>query len=761
MKNGLYKLFLTIGALSMLFTGCSKSSNNKGNSSSVSESEAIPSSSELSSSESELPPEPSSIENRYTITWENYDGTVLEVDNDVKEGTTPTYDGATPLKAEDAEYSYAFSGWTPKVVPAVADQTYTATFDRSKIEYTIDFNLNGGSSVSYDGPKKVTFFTKDVFFFDCVKEGWNFRGWSYQNTKIFDEKGNQLANPTMAKNMTFTALFSQTVKLSIVCNIPNAGVVTGEGEYQYNTNVDISAEANDGYKFVGWFVDNILISSTKYYNFKMWSEDVTIEARFMNNMHELHVESLNENKGLVAILSEAGANYAKEWKEHHFSTEEITIAAYTLDDVRFLGWFDKYNNLVDTNAVYKFVMPDDDYHLIAKWNYFTIDYELNGGTNHPENPDHYTLEDDTIYLQFPTRDGYEFAGWKIKMGEHITDLTIGFYADVAWNVTAIAEWHAESYDLTLSSNDYTKGDVELIFGTGEYGSSVHVNAIPKSNCTFIGWYDGNELMSAYADYTFTMPLGELVLTAHFMSDTDLGKKLVKSGDTATYGLFPQDKVTDSALKTKLNSLNPHPLNNYLYYEGAFYAQGESDYYKCSPLTWKVCGEFYMTEKIVASVQYYSQSTGTRTISGKTIYPSNYKYSDMRDYLIHDFIDMAFGFDLSKLDFVTVENGSSQCSGTSQYTVGDNTSDVVFLLSYKQFTSTAYGFESHKYDSDTRKATATDWAKQSGYYTNIFTRSPSPDYEGRVARVDSYDGSCQNELEVTLRGGIRPVVKFNA
>ena len=40
----------------------------------------------------------SSIVNKYTVTWKNADGTVLETDTNVSYGVTPTYNGAPPQR---------------------------------------------------------------------------------------------------------------------------------------------------------------------------------------------------------------------------------------------------------------------------------------------------------------------------------------------------------------------------------------------------------------------------------------------------------------------------------------------------------------------------------------------------------------------------------------------------------------------------------------------------------------------------------------
>ena len=106
------------------------------------------------SSSSEEPS--SSAEQRsYTITWQNYDGSVLEIDYNVPHGTMPSYDYETPRHPCDPNYAakyYIFSGWTPTVVPATADATYVATFTESSTPanvYTITWK-------NYDG---TTFYT--------------------------------------------------------------------------------------------------------------------------------------------------------------------------------------------------------------------------------------------------------------------------------------------------------------------------------------------------------------------------------------------------------------------------------------------------------------------------------------------------------------------------------------------------------------------------------------------------------------------------
>ncbi len=709
---------------------------------------------------------PPVTDNSYTITWKNYDGSTLETDTNVKEGTIPTYDGAAPTRPNDSEYVYTWTGgWDPEVAPATANQTYTATYsyEKIKIEYTINFDLNGGTSESYTGSKTVEVFSKSIFFFDCVKEGWNFRGWSYQGTKIFDEKGNQLANPTLAKNMTFVAMYAQTAKMTIVTNLEGAGTITGEGEYPYNTYVDVSAYAKQGYVFIGWYFENTLLSNTEDYKYMMWSEDVTLEARFKLDSFLMNIHTNNSNYGLVLLKTTLNNNYLNQYEEYRDYTTDVTIAAYSKTDVRFLGWYDIDNKLVETNAVYNFVMPNYDYTLEAKWNYFTISYNLNGGSNDSNNPTSYTMDSNSLTLRNPTRTGYDFLGWQYK-GNYVSEVNPSWIE----NITLNAIWKAARNNLMVTSEDTSKGTVAITSGSGYSDESITVVATPIGDCVFKGWYHNDTKVSNDAIYTFTMPTNDYSLVAHFFANAEEAEEiwnithaaiptLSEDGKTITYGLYPQTNVNDETLISALNELSTPESNGWYLYNDEYYAKvsatpydssykfnngttierGTTYWFKCEPIVWDVLsnndGEYYILSSVLLDAHCYYSSSSSRTIDGKTVYANNYEYSDIRTWLNGDFYNSAFALNNSYIQTTTVDNSAATTNSTSNSYASNNTQDKVFLPSYKDYINSSYGFSTSTGSTATRYCKTTDWARARGawYSTNssylyngyYWTRSP--------------------------------------
>lgn len=70
----------------------------------------------------------------YTIKWLNYDGTTLEVDNNVPYDTFPYFDGSLPVKKQNGDIHYVFVGWQPEISKVAGDITYTALFEETDRE---------------------------------------------------------------------------------------------------------------------------------------------------------------------------------------------------------------------------------------------------------------------------------------------------------------------------------------------------------------------------------------------------------------------------------------------------------------------------------------------------------------------------------------------------------------------------------------------------------------------------------------------------
>ena len=70
------------------------------------------------------------IARKYTVTFKNYDGTVLQNTRE-DYGSMPTYHGVTPTRPSDAVADYTFAGWDPEITYVKADAVYTAVYNPS------------------------------------------------------------------------------------------------------------------------------------------------------------------------------------------------------------------------------------------------------------------------------------------------------------------------------------------------------------------------------------------------------------------------------------------------------------------------------------------------------------------------------------------------------------------------------------------------------------------------------------------------------
>lgn len=183
----------------------------------------------------------SSTVNKYEIKFVNYDGSELQ-SGEVEYGKIPAYTGATPIKPSDAEFTYTFSGWSPAIEAVTGAQTYTAQFSSATNKYQIRF-LNDGAVLQSE---ELAYGTTPVY-----RGVTPTKAKTQQYTYTFSGWSPAIAEVTGAQD--YTAQFSSVVnKYKVTTKAETEGVTTGDGVYEYGTEVTLTATPNDKYEFVRW-----------------------------------------------------------------------------------------------------------------------------------------------------------------------------------------------------------------------------------------------------------------------------------------------------------------------------------------------------------------------------------------------------------------------------------------------------------------------------------------------------------------------------
>ncbi len=253
----------------------------------------------------------SSTVNKYEIKFVNYDGSELQ-SGEVEYGKIPAYTGATPIKPSDAEFTYTFSGWSPAVKAVTGAQTYTAQFSSTTNKYLIRFLNEDGTELQSEelAYGATPAYTRETPTKEATAQyTYTFKGWdseivavtgakdytaTYSSTvnkyeiKFVNYDGSVLqsgeveygktpaytgATPTKPADaehtytfsgwspaivtvtgaQTYTAQFSSTTnKYKVTTKAETEGVTTGDGIYEYGTEVTLTATPNDKYEFVRW-----------------------------------------------------------------------------------------------------------------------------------------------------------------------------------------------------------------------------------------------------------------------------------------------------------------------------------------------------------------------------------------------------------------------------------------------------------------------------------------------------------------------------
>ena len=122
--------------------------------------------------------------NKYTIKWVDWDDSEVRTDTEVAYGTELKAP-ADPTREADAEYTYTFASWTPKIETVTGDATYKATYTKEANIYKVTYDLDGGewTEATNEFPYEYKA-TVEVVKTVPTREGYKFSGWRSEEVTI-------------------------------------------------------------------------------------------------------------------------------------------------------------------------------------------------------------------------------------------------------------------------------------------------------------------------------------------------------------------------------------------------------------------------------------------------------------------------------------------------------------------------------------------------------------------------------------------------
>ena len=552
----------------------------------------------------------------------------------------------------------------------------------------------------------------------------------------------------------------------------NGGTNDPDNPSTYSNNGESIALQNpfrEDYDFKRWMKGSDVVTEIK----PSWNKDVTLEAIWAPHPYKIHY-----------IVGE-GANHPNNPATYTIESFDIDLQDASLTGSTFLGWYD--NAEFQGERVYSIERgTKGDLALYARFAqaHYVINYVLNGGSNNEANPSSYDSDQEIVFAE-PSRPGYNFLGWFDKSGNQVNGIPQGSSGPKVVE----AKWQAQKHEINLAPNREGLGNCTVVSGQGYTDEMITVEATATGDNTFIAWYEGDERVSAKSTYTFKMPSHDITLTAMIHTPEEelwptlhgMVPTLSEDGSTILYGLYPQRVVTDEQLIAALNALpdDSKGSNGYYLYENEYYASvvatptvdvtvrdparfddgsvinSEATYwFHCDRLSWRVLGQepsgayFVMAKEIVEPHVF------------DTRLDENHEYatSQIRDYVIGEFFNSAFGLESDHLFGTAID--------------GDKV-DKVTLPSIEDITNADYGFEDldtgfGASPNDPYKSLVTgEWARCKGigftasqYRLNqggYWSRSYNPYYGPKYVYTAGHGGLSNSRYDYN-ETGIAPVIR---
>ena len=243
---------------------------------------------------------------------------------------------------------YQFNGWykggelvsekeTLNIKNIQGDASYKAELERLDYRIRVKANNDDYGDVSgggwFDKGDSTTIKAKPF-------DGYAFSGWYEDGERVSKKESFKIKD--IKEDRSFKAVFkSEKHKVTIDTYPSDAGIVEGEGKYKDDEDVKISAKANDGYVFRGFFLNNQVISTNDEYTIKGIDRDVSLTAYFeREDAKSYHLVSGVASKGGIIspsgelTISEGGEITYTIAPEDGYAIQEVSVDGNKMGPVR-------------------------------------------------------------------------------------------------------------------------------------------------------------------------------------------------------------------------------------------------------------------------------------------------------------------------------------------------------------------------------------------------------------------------------------------
>jgi hypothetical protein len=190
----------------------------------------------------------------YTVTWRNWDGTVI-YEEDFYYGDVPAYyyeddqSVVYPSKLADEKYIYTFAGWSPMIDYVQGNVSYTAVFNAAPKQYVVTVAPTENGTVNSNGNNSINCLDRHTYLFEPNV------GYQIKDVKINGVSVGAVSSYTftdVCSNQTVHVEFEkikQTVR--VICGENGSADVMGDILVDYGSSVTVNIMPNEKFKIDG------------------------------------------------------------------------------------------------------------------------------------------------------------------------------------------------------------------------------------------------------------------------------------------------------------------------------------------------------------------------------------------------------------------------------------------------------------------------------------------------------------------------------